>query len=65
MDIRGKLTVDVFPETKPESTDPWSVLEDSWEDVSARESSAMLNAGCSARGREEINDLIFKLWANG
>jgi len=54
-DIRGRLTVDVLGETKPESTEPWSAGEESWEDVSVRESSAMLKtvswleAGCCRR----------------
>jgi hypothetical protein len=51
-DIRGRLTVDMFGETKPESTDPWSAGDDSWEEVSVRESSAMLKTGDGLRHKE-------------
>ena len=45
-DIRGSSTVDELGEANPESTDPWSPAEESWEEVSVRESSAMMKTGC-------------------
>jgi hypothetical protein len=43
----------MFGETNPESTDPWSAGDDSWEEVSVRESSAMLKTAVAAQRVEE------------